>query len=851
MGIGGKRGWKAVGALAALVLLPRCEGGVGARGEEWTGQPASTFVEDPESPPIPAPEAPASTARTHTFPAVADGSVDAAQPERRMGGDETLQVDALPAEARVYTRFEVTGLSGRVTRATLRLYAFSGTADGPAVYRVQGPWTEADLRFNLWAMPGRYGAALDDKGPISAGTWVELDVTGAVAGNGVHEFGLFATGADGVDFDSRESRHEARRPQLVVETDSAPPGDCAPVPRPDTRIIYPLADEAVHEDTPDAPPWVGGTLRVDASPVRFESFLHFDLEHDRGGPIVSAKLRLFATNGSGDGPELHHAGGSSWNWGSLTWSRRPQAQRLLADLGEVPANGWVEVDVTGLVKGGEDFTFALRPSGEDGVEFRASATDIPGLWPHLLITRAAPGCRFRGTGGGMDWTRQRGGPGDETVSAMATAEDGTSFVVAGRFTGGGDFGGAAFSGERGLVVARYAQDGAHQWSRAYALGAQARVTGVSVTATGHILLVGAYGGALDLGTGPLPYIDEWPRTSGIFVARLSPQGEPLWAHGFRSEQRPPFSGRNRTGIASPVAVGTDFMGSLIVTGFFYGRMNLGGGLLDSDPGAWPTQDPSPGLFLARFHPDGRHQWSTAFPGGPTRSVPHALATDSQGFIYVGGTTGSPLLGATRPGTPFIAKFSWNGTPQWLRALEGATGGIRALAALPGGGVGFAGDFNGGFSFGGHTLTSGDPAPGSGPDDLLVGTLKASGHDGWLRTAGGTAREGASSLGVDSGGALVVGGWTEADTLELGSGPLTGAPPSFGAVRHFVARYGPDGAHRWSRLLGVSAPEPAVALQVAPDGRTRLAIPFTGTVDPGHGQATSRGAGDVLFLQLAP
>jgi hypothetical protein len=133
----------------------------------------------------------------------------------------------------------------------------------------------------------------------------------------------------------------------------------------------------------------------------------------------------------------------------------------------------------------------------------------------------------------------------------------------------------------------------------------------------------------------------------------------------------------------------------------------------------------------------------------------------------------------------------------------------------------------------------------------VGTLKASGQDGWLRTLGGTSAEEAYSLGVDSGGNLVVGGWTVADSLELGGGPLTGAPLSWGTVRHFVARYGPDGTHRWSRLLGEWPPQYSVALQVAPDGRTRLGIPFSDTFDPGNGSATSRGSLDLLFLQLAP
>src|SRR5687768_12709548 len=114
MDIRWKHGRKGVGALAALALLPRCGDGV-----------APAASEDPSRS--------ASVQEARTFAAVADAYVDASLPDGNFGAEPRLQLDTAPTEYRAFTRFDVTGLPGRVTRATLRLYAFSGTEDGPAV----------------------------------------------------------------------------------------------------------------------------------------------------------------------------------------------------------------------------------------------------------------------------------------------------------------------------------------------------------------------------------------------------------------------------------------------------------------------------------------------------------------------------------------------------------------------------------------------------------------------------------------------------------------------------------------------------------------------------------------------
>ncbi|MGH9005138.1 MAG: DUF7594 domain-containing protein, partial [Acidimicrobiia bacterium] len=113
-----------------------------------------------------------------------------------------------------YLRFDVTGLAGPVSRATLRLFVTNDTGDGPGVFAVTGAWDEGGL---TWAnRPGPAGARLADLGGVAEG-WVEYDVTGAVGGTGPVDLVLVSISPDSFSARSREG-DGAEAPQLVVET---------------------------------------------------------------------------------------------------------------------------------------------------------------------------------------------------------------------------------------------------------------------------------------------------------------------------------------------------------------------------------------------------------------------------------------------------------------------------------------------------------------------------------------------------------------------------------------------------------------------------------------------------------
>jgi hypothetical protein len=173
--------------------------------------------------------APASAAATVTVAAAADAHVNEAAPGTNYGTAGTLEVDGDPGIAmESYLRFTVTGLSGAVQRATLRLYAVNGSTNGPAVYATSNSWSETAITWST--RPARIGGTTDDKGTVAKDAWVDFDVTPLVAGDGTYSFVLVPTSTDGADFSSRQA--SGNRPQLVLTTEDG--GTTTPPPPPST-----------------------------------------------------------------------------------------------------------------------------------------------------------------------------------------------------------------------------------------------------------------------------------------------------------------------------------------------------------------------------------------------------------------------------------------------------------------------------------------------------------------------------------------------------------------------------------------------------------------------------------------
>src|SRR5262245_35796276 len=152
-------------------------------------------------------------AATLTFAPNADARADQSNPTTNYGSTTTLRADSdSGAQIQSYVRFSVTGVSGTIQSATLRLYATSdGTPNGPVVNTANSTWSESTITWNN--RPALTSGALGNTGAIGTNSWVEYNVAAAVTGNGTFTFALVADSTDGVTFSSRQG---STPPQLVV-----------------------------------------------------------------------------------------------------------------------------------------------------------------------------------------------------------------------------------------------------------------------------------------------------------------------------------------------------------------------------------------------------------------------------------------------------------------------------------------------------------------------------------------------------------------------------------------------------------------------------------------------------------
>jgi parallel beta-helix repeat protein len=159
--------------------------------------------------PVTIPSAPT----TFTFVPVADSYVNADLPSTNYGSSSSLRVDGSPF-VNSYLRFNVQGLVGTVTKATLRVYATSSSSVGYDIHSVSdNSWGETTINYTN---APAFGSVVASSGSFSAPLWTEVDVTVLVNGDGTYSFALTTTHTTAISFASRQAG--ANAPQLVITT---------------------------------------------------------------------------------------------------------------------------------------------------------------------------------------------------------------------------------------------------------------------------------------------------------------------------------------------------------------------------------------------------------------------------------------------------------------------------------------------------------------------------------------------------------------------------------------------------------------------------------------------------------
>lgn len=113
-----------------------------------------------------------------------------------------------------YLRFNVAGVSGTVTNATLNVYAKGSTSFGLEVRPVLGSWEESTLKYSNAPPVGAVGAKT---GGFSSDRWVSIDVTPLVTG-GTVDLALTTPSTGFVPVSSREAGAESPRLSIVATT---------------------------------------------------------------------------------------------------------------------------------------------------------------------------------------------------------------------------------------------------------------------------------------------------------------------------------------------------------------------------------------------------------------------------------------------------------------------------------------------------------------------------------------------------------------------------------------------------------------------------------------------------------
>src|SRR5215212_2214351 len=402
-------------ALQLLVTLGSGSGSTSTPTPTATSTSVSTATQTPTSTPTstsvntPTPTTTPSSGPLTLLP-VADSYVRETKPTTNYGNATILRADATPVD-RSYLRFNVQGLNGAVTRATLRIFTANTSNIGYEIHGVNdNAWGETTINYNN---APAVGALLRSSGAISINTWTSVDITSYITGNGSFSFALTTFSSTAMSLASREAG--ANAPQLIIETQSghtaiptftptstptgAPTNTSTPTatannpntstptstptptnsPSGNTITFVPIADAYVNEGSPTTVYGNSISLRADGSPA-VRSYLRFNVQ-GVSGTVTRATLRVFANTASSLGCNANIVSDNTWSESAINYNNAPPVGSVLGSSGSFGAGVWINIDVTASITGNGTYNLGLTTPSSTAISFasRESGTNSPQL----------------------------------------------------------------------------------------------------------------------------------------------------------------------------------------------------------------------------------------------------------------------------------------------------------------------------------------------------------------------------------------------------------------------------------------------------------------------------------------
>jgi hypothetical protein len=416
--------------------------------------------------------------------------------------------------------------------------------------------------------------------------------------------------------------------------------------------------------------------------------------------------------------------------------------------GQIPACSGVPLWSKGF---GPDFLrdarVAVDPSGnvvlagsfEGKADFGGGAMNSAG-GSDIFVAELAGDGSFR-------WAKSFGN-GNILDGVSIAVDSSANVLVTGYFAGMLDLGCAGSVLNSGFAqdvfVAKLGADGSCVWLTAPTGSGPQTPTSIAADASGAVVLTGYFSGTLEFGASPL----DAASGQDIFVAKLGPDGSPLWAKAFGDGAH----------AAAGRSLAVDASGNVVLTGDFTGTVDFGGNAPLSSPGA---KD----VFVAKLGADGSYLWAKAFGDGYHDAIGHGVAVGTSGHVVLTGQFSGALdFGGATPVTS-----AGGGPDVFVAKLDASTGGYvwaqqfnsgapadssngESVAVDASGNVSVTGEFSGTVDFGGSLLAS-----AGGLDAFLAKLDAKTGAPLWSRRFGDAKDQWGRSVAVNAAGETLVAG----------------------------------------------------------------------------------------------
>ena len=279
--------------------------------------------------------------------------------------------------------------------------------------------------------------------------------------------------------------------------------------------------------------------------------------------------------------------------------------------------------------------------------------------------------------GGLDWSTFIGGSGDDSVTDVVAAPDGSGDVIVTGASHSENFppGGGTRPEGASAYVARLSADGTRLVYVTFLTGS-ATPEYIAVGRDGSVAVVGG-GAGEDFETTPGAYRSE---TGDLFVAKLDPNGNIAFAAVVDGDPGDGSSG-----------VGVDPAGGVVVTGYTSDpNFPTTAGAFDRVLNAGDAEDEfgESDAFVSRLSPDGSRLTYSTFLGGEGDDEATGVVVDPRGFVTVVGET-NPLFEDETPGggLEFEGERFPTTAGAFQREFQGQEDGFVARLKLDGGGAG--------------------------------------------------------------------------------------------------------------------------------------------------------------------